>query len=123
MILVDTSVWVDHLQRGSISLREALEREEVMTHPFVIGELSCGNLKDRREVLELLTELPSAVVADEAEVLEFIETRHLMGKGVGYIEVHLLASAILMEETRLWTRDKHLAEIATRMRLNFEEPV
>jgi hypothetical protein len=123
VILVDTSVWIDHLHRGSISLRAALEQEEVMTHPFVIGELSCGSLKNRREVLELLADLPSAVVADHAEILEFIEARHLMGKGIGYIDVHLLASAVLMEKTQLWTRDKRLVEIATSMRLNFEEPV
>lgn len=115
MILVDTSVWVDHLRKGVPELVELLERGEVLTHPFVIGELACGNLKDRGEVLDLLAALPAAVVAADDETLLFIEQRMLMGKGIGYIDAHLLASVTLTNDARLWTRDKRLAEIADAM--------
>jgi predicted nucleic acid-binding protein len=115
LILVDTSVWVDHLRKGVPELVELLERGEVLTHPFVIGELACGNLKDRGEVLDLLAALPSAVVAGDDETLLFIEQRMLMGKGIGYIDAHLLASVTLTSDARLWTRDKRLAEIADAM--------
>ena len=121
MILVDTSVWIDHFQRASALLFEALERGEVTTHPLVIGELACGNLNDRREVLHLLGRLPPADVASDQEVLHFIERRRLMGKGVGYIEVHLLASVTLTKDTRFWTRDKRLAAIAADLKIKFEE--
>ncbi|HYK00487.1 MAG TPA: type II toxin-antitoxin system VapC family toxin [Thermoanaerobaculia bacterium] len=117
MILVDTSVWVDHLQKGVPALVEALEQDAVLTHPFVIGELACGNLKNRSEVLGLLAALPSAVIAREEETLVFIEERKLMGKGVGYIDAHLLASVTLTEGARLWTRDKRLADAAAELRL------
>lgn len=112
MILVDTSVWVDHLQKGVPSLADALERDVVMTHPFVIGELACGNLKNRGEVLRLLAALPSSVVATDEETLLFIEQRKLMGKGISYIDAHLLASVTLTEGASIWTRDKRLAEAA-----------
>lgn len=117
MILVDTSVWVDHLQKGVAALAEALEREEVMAHPFVIGELACGNLKNRGEVLGLLGRLPSIAVADDDETLLFIERRHLMGKGLGYIDAHLLASVTIADGVRLWTRDKRLARVAAELGL------
>jgi len=117
VILVDTSVWVDHLQKGVPALAESLEEGEVMTHPFVIGELACGNLKNRREVLHLLAVLPSAIVASHEETLRFIERRALMGKGIGYIDAHLLASVTLTQDTRLWTRDKRLALVAAELRL------
>lgn len=123
MILVDTSVWVDHLQKGVPELAEALEREEVLTHPFVIGELACGTLKNRAEVLHLLAALPSAPVADHAETLVFIEDRKLMGKGLGYVDVHLLAAARLAAAARLWTRDKRLLAVAEELALAFVEPV
>ncbi|MFA6955903.1 MAG: type II toxin-antitoxin system VapC family toxin [Thermoanaerobaculia bacterium] len=112
MILADTSVWIDHFRRGNAALVEALEREDVLVHPFVIGELACGELKKRREILELLASLPSAIVASDEEALQFIEQRRLMGKGIGYIDVHLLASAALTEGARLWTLDKRLAPFA-----------
>lgn len=112
MILVDTSVWVDHLQKGVSSLAHALEEDGVLTHPFVIGELACGNLKNRGEVLRLLGALPSAVVATDEETLLFIEQRKLMGKGISYIDAHLLASVTLTEDASIWTRDKRLAEAA-----------
>jgi predicted nucleic acid-binding protein len=115
VILVDTSVWIDHLHKSIPALEEALEREEVLSHPFVIGELACGELANRREVIELLLTLPASPLATDDEALRFIEDRRLMGKGIGYIDVHLLASAILAEGGRLWTRDKRLAAIAAQL--------
>ncbi|HEX7154839.1 MAG TPA: type II toxin-antitoxin system VapC family toxin [Thermoanaerobaculia bacterium] len=117
MILVDTSVWVDHLQKGVRALAEALEQELVIMHPFVLGELACGSLKNRDEVLGLLAALPTAVVATDEETLLFIEQRKLMGKGIGYIDAHLLASVTLTADARLWTRDKRLIAAAAELRL------
>ena len=119
MILVDTSVWVDHFRRHETALADALERGDVLTHPFVIGELACGNLKHRGEVLSLLQAIPAAVVSSDAEVLHFIERRNLMGKGIGYIDAHLLASVMLTEGAQLWTRDRRLDAIAADLRLAF----
>jgi predicted nucleic acid-binding protein len=117
LILVDTSVWVDHLRKGVPELATLLERGEVLVHPYVIGELACGNLKNRGELLDLLTSLPSAVVAEDPETLLFIEHRKLMGKGIGYVGAHLLASVTLTTDAQLWTRDKRLAEVAAHLRL------
>jgi predicted nucleic acid-binding protein len=117
VILVDTSVWVDHFRKHLPALADALERDAVMTHPFVIGELACGNLKDREEVLALLAALPSALVATDEETLLFIERRKLMGKGIGYIDAHLLASVTLTDDVQLWTRDKRLNAVATNLRV------
>lgn len=119
MILVDTSVWVEHLRKGLPGLITALEQETVLTHPFVVGELACGNLKNRREVLRLLGDLPCAPVATDPEVLAFIEQRALMGRGIGYIDAHLLASVTLDGAAQLWTRDKRLATVAVDLRLNY----
>ena len=114
MVLVDTSVWVDHLRRGNASLQARLLAEEVLCHPFVIGELACGSLRNRDEILSLLQALPPAVVADDAEALVFIERHRLMGLGIGLIDVHLLASALL-SGARLWTLDKRLKAAAGRL--------
>jgi predicted nucleic acid-binding protein len=111
VILVDTSVWVDHFRRGNSELAEALERGEVLTHPFILGELACGDLKKRREVLELMRALPQAIAASDEEALLFIEERRLFGKGIGYIDAHLLASVALTEGAQLWTLDKKLAAL------------
>lgn len=111
MILVDTSVWIDHFRRGNAELADALEREDVLTHPFVIGELACGDLKKRREILDLLAALPAAVVASDDETLHLIEERRLMGRGIGTIDAHLLASVALTEGARLWTLDKALLRV------------
>lgn len=121
MILVDTSVWIDHLRSGEPTLAAALEGGQVMMHPFVIGELACGNLANRSEVLELLGDLPAAPTATNPETLNFIERRALMGRGIGYIDVHLLASAVLSGDGRLWTRDWRLAAAATELELAFDE--
>jgi predicted nucleic acid-binding protein len=121
MILVDTSVWVDHLRDGAPALAAALEQGGVLMHPFILGELACGNLKNRGEVLQLLEELPTAPVATDPEALDFIERRALMGRGIGYIDVHLLASVALAEAARLWTRDKRLAAVAADLKLAYAE--
>lgn len=112
MILVDTSVWVDHLRRGDVGLVDLLERSAVVMHPFVVGELACGNLRDRGSILELLQDLPAAAVASPGEVLTFIERHGLHGRGIGYVDVHLLASVALMPGARLWTRDAKLRKTA-----------
>jgi len=109
MVLVDTSVWVRHLREGAPALERLLNDGEVMCHPFIVGELACGNLKKRHEVLSLLQLLPLATQAKHEEILQFIEQNHLMGKGLGYIDVHLSASAVLTGEA-MWTYDKTLDE-------------
>lgn len=111
MILVDTSVWIDHLRNGNDRLVALLDEAMVTTHPFVIGELACGNLANRARVLTLLHNLPSVSVATDAEVLFYIEQRQLMGRGIGYIDAHLLAATALTGSTGLWTLDKRLAEV------------
>ena len=121
MILVDTSVWVDHLRSGEPLLVAVLEGARVMMHPFVLGELACGNLANRSEMLELLGGLPAAPTATDPEALEFIERRALMGRGIGYIDVHLLASIALSGDRRLWTRDRRLAAVARELDLAFDE--
>lgn len=122
MILVDTSVWVDHLRRGDRGLVDLLERSAVGMHPFVVGEIACGSLRDRGFILELLQDLPAVVVADHDEVLQFIERRALQGKGLGYVDVHLLASAALTEGTKIWTRDLKLRRVAERLDCAYPEP-
>jgi len=118
-MLVDTSVWVDHLRRGSAALAERLGRGEVWSHPFVIGELACGNLRQRREILSLLEALPQSPVAEHSEVLFSVESNRLIGLGIGWVDVHLLASA-RMAQTLIWTIDRRLAVEARRLGLLFE---
>ena len=123
MILIDTSVWVDHLRKGDPQLADLLERGVVIMHPFVLGEIACGSLADRSSILELLQDLPAAVVADGEEVLGFIERHGLHGKGVGYIDVHLLASvALTADGVRLWTRDRRLSAMAAELRCSYPGP-
>ena len=121
MILVDTSVWIAHLRDGVLPLAAALEHGGVLMHPFVLGELACGSLKKRREILRLLGALPSAPQATNPEVMDFIERRALMGRGVGYIDVHLLASVALAGTARLWTLDKRLAAVAADLKLAYRD--
>jgi predicted nucleic acid-binding protein len=118
MVLVDTSVWVEHLREGTIGLEELLDDGQVICHPFIIGELACGNLKNRGEVLSLLQALPMAIRVEHEEVMQFIENNNLMGKGLGYIDMHLLASAILTK-VPLWTHDRKLKEISSKLNLEY----
>jgi predicted nucleic acid-binding protein len=111
VILVDTSVWVDHFRSGSPRLAAFLTEGKVLTHPFVIGELACGNLRRRREVLATLESLPAAPVAAHREVLRLVEEKMLAGRGIGWIDMHLVAAALLAGAT-LWTRDGRLAAVA-----------
>lgn len=117
MILVDTSVWIDHFHRGVPRLAAALNDGAVFTHSFVIGELACGHLRDRKTVLSLLAELPGAEEASHDEVLGFIDRHRLWGRGVGYADMHLLASAALTPPVRLLTHDRRLRAIAESLDL------
>ena len=119
MILVDTSVWIDHLRAGELLLVELLDTNRVLVHPFIIGELACGNLNNRKTVLSLLRKLPTTRRATDEEALFFIERHGLMGRGIGYIDIHLLAAASLGGTVRLWTRDKRLDAVAKSMHLAF----
>jgi predicted nucleic acid-binding protein len=116
MILVDTSVWVDHLRSGNARLRELLTKGDVVCHPFVIGEIACGKIQNRRELLSLLGALPSARALREEEAHSFLENHSLMGSGVGWIDVHLLGSSVLARAS-LWTLDRRLARVASRLGL------
>ena len=119
MILADTSVWVDHFRGAEDGLGTLLNSGQVLVHPFVIGELACGNLHDRAEVLGLLRQLPHAPVASQDEVLVFIGSNRLMGRGIGFIDAHLLAATALHDRARLWTRDRRLDRIAEGMSLAY----
>jgi predicted nucleic acid-binding protein len=111
MILVDTSVWVGHLREGNDHLSVLLEEGLVLVHAFVIGELACGSMANRREILALLEALPGAVTAGHTEVLRLLEEKRLYGKGVGWIDAHLLASTML-SHAFLWTSDRRLLRVA-----------
>jgi len=108
MILIDTSVWIDHFSRNNETLAHFLEEEQVLIHPLALGELAVGNLKNRKEILQLLAKLPIALVSTSEDVLYFIEKHGLMGRGLGIVDVHLLASTIITEATKVWTNDKRL---------------
>jgi predicted nucleic acid-binding protein len=118
MILVDTSVWIDHLRKCNDHLVGLLRACAVMTHPFVIGEIASGNLRNHAEVIRLMKDLPQASVATDDEVLFFIDQHSLMGRGIGYIDAHLLAAASLTPPDLLWTRDKRLGLSAAEMNLS-----
>lgn len=118
MVLVDTSVWVDHLRKGDAGLEDLLEHGTVLTHPFVIGELALGSIPKRNVFLSAIADLPKAVVADDDEVLRFISEYSLFGLGVGYVDVHLLAAVKLTVGASLWTRDKQLLKVAQKLELN-----
>jgi len=115
MILVDFSVWVDHFRSGDRELSDLLNAGQVLIHPFVIGELACGNLKDRTILLSLLHNLPCATIAKAPEALCFIERHQLYGVGIGFVDVYLLASTRLTAGALLWTRDKRLHQQAVRL--------
>ena len=116
MILVDTSVWIDHLRNGNAQLKELLNNNEVMIHPFIIGELACGSIRNRTEIISLLNELPFVVVAEHQEVLKLIETKKMYGKGIGLIDAHLIAS-VLLTNVRLLTLDKPLEKLISTLNM------
>jgi predicted nucleic acid-binding protein len=117
LILVDTSVWIDHLRAGDDSLAELLNAGRVLMHPFVIGELALAAMRQRATVLDALSNLPRAELATDAEVLGFINSKTLFGRGIGYVDVHLLASARLTAGTELWTEDNRLRSVAEELGL------
>lgn len=117
MVLVDTSIWIDHLNTGHKQLTELLSEGEAAIHPFVIGELACGNLKNRKEIISLLHALPHLDKAGDDEVLFFIKKHNLMGLGIGLIDIHLLASCKL-GKAKLLTKDKRLAKAAALLGLS-----
>ena len=117
MILVDTSVWVDHLRKGDEALIRLLGAGLVLTHPFVVGELALGSLRQREVVLTSLLDLPRADVATDTEVLHFIDQHDLAGSGIGYVDAHLLAAATLTGDTQIWTNDRRLGDVAARLDL------
>lgn len=119
MVLVDTSVWVDYLRAGDAALVDLLNRSLVSIHPMVIGELACGNLQNRAELMLLWQNLPHVTEASHDEVLLLLDNQELMGKGIGYIDLHLLAATLLSKNTRLWTRDKRLAGLSENLGVVF----
>lgn len=121
MILVDTSVWVDHLRSGNEALAYWLNKGQVLAHPFVIGEIALGNLRNRQAVIGPLKELPSVNVATDPEVISFIENAQLHGQGIGYIDAHLLAAVRLTPGVMLWTRDKRLQIAADKLGMTLAE--
>jgi predicted nucleic acid-binding protein len=119
MVITDTSIWVTHLRQGSRQLEKLLIDAEVMCHPFIIGELACGNLKNRNEIISLLQSLPMAPTIEFDEFIFFVERNRLMGIGIGFVDVHLLASAQLIG-IPLWTADKRLKSAATKLDLAYK---
>jgi predicted nucleic acid-binding protein len=117
MILADTSVWIDHLRKTDQVLFDFLQKGEVCTHPYIIGKLACGNLSNRVEIIQLFNALPKVLVATDDEVMQFIENRKLYGRGLGYIDMHLLASACI-DKVELLTKDKRLSDIYSELNIN-----
>jgi predicted nucleic acid-binding protein len=118
MVLADTSIWVSHFRDKNPPHKSLLMEGMIVCHPFVIGDLACGNLRNRKEILSLLEALPEATEASHEEILRLIETNQLMGIDLDYIDVHLLASALL-STALLWTKDKHLKEAANQLNIAY----
>ena len=118
-MLVDTSIWVDHLRQRDATLTVLLERSEAECHPFIVGELACGALRRRTEILGLLRNLPQTPLVEHDEALAFVDAHRLAGVGIGWVDAHLLASAML-GGTRLWTRDRRLAGLARTLGIGGE---
>jgi len=121
VVLVDTSIWIDHLRTGSRQLAALLLDTEVVCHPYIIGELACFNLKNREGILSLLQVLPAAPTISQDEFLFFIEQHKLMGQGIGFVDVHLLASALL-SDLSFWTGDRRLQAAASKLGIAFPTP-
>ncbi len=122
MILADTSVWVDHLRKSNVLMSKLLNSGQILVHPFVIGELALGDLRQRRFVLSGLDRLSKRQIATEKEVLRFIEAQGLHGRGIGYVDAHLLAAVRLTPGTWLWTLDKRLEVLASALNLAMRPP-
>ncbi len=112
MILADTSIWINHLRYSDLVLASLLDAGHVLIHPFVIGELALGSLRQRALILNALSRLPQAKSATDAEVLHLIARHALAGRGIGYVDAHLLAAVRLTEGARLWTTDRRLGAVA-----------
>ena len=122
MILVDTSIWIDHLHRSEAALSALLNEAQVCTHPMIIGELALGSLRDRQTILGLLSDLPSTPLATYAEVLRFVESHALYGIGLSLVDAHLLAALRLSSPDRLWTRDRRLRLAAEQLGVSADLP-
>lgn len=122
MILADTSVWADHIRYDDADLSAALLANEILIHPFVLGEIAIGSPKNRKRWLEHMQLLPASHVAEDEEVLELIEGRRLHGVGIGYVDAHLAAATLLTPGARLWTRDKKLAAVAATLGIAMTPP-
>ena len=122
MILVDTSVWIEHFRTGSLHLQTLLVNEQVFGHPLIAGELAVGNLVARHDPLKMIDGLETALVASNEEVRQFLELHSLFGRGVGFIDLHLLLSVRLTPDALLWTRDKRLHGMAKEMSVAYVEP-
>ena len=118
MILVDTSIWIEHVRRADKHLGALLGAGELLVHPFILGELALGQFRSRETLLRDLRDMPQAAVASHDEVLHLIEERRLVGAGIGYVDVHLLAAARLMGHTAVWTHDNRLRMVAEKLRLS-----
>ena len=117
MILADTSIWIDHFRHGNTRLAERLMTDDVVIHPFVIGELACGSLRRRVEVLDWLGRLPSVTVASHGEAMSMVDARKLHGQGIGWVDAHLLASAMI-SGTGFWTLDRRLAAVVRGLNIH-----
>jgi predicted nucleic acid-binding protein len=122
LVLLDSSIWIDHLREPDRLLSQLLGRREVLMHPLVLGEIAMGNMKSRAIRLEFLSSLPPAEIAEHEDVLELVHEQHLYGTGLGFVDAHLLATARLFPQTPLWTRDKRLLTAARKLGVAFEEP-
>lgn len=120
MILIDTSVWIDHLRQSDPALTDLLTQNQVLAHPFVIGELALGNARQTDNLIRWLSGLPQPVVASNQEVMHLIRREALAGSGIGFVDVHLLASTRLTPGATLWTRDKRLAKVAYKLGIGYE---
>jgi len=120
VILVDTSIWIDHLRVGEPALADLLAASQVLMHPCVVGELALGSLKARQQVIATIENLPQAIQARHDEVLDLIVTQELFGLGIGYVDAHLIASTMLTAGSKLWTRDKRLAGAAARIGITWK---
>ncbi|VTU45451.1 putative ribonuclease VapC32 (plasmid) [Variovorax sp. SRS16] len=117
MILVDTSVWIDHLARSDSQLQSLLEEGEILMHPYIVAEIALGSLPQRDETVGALQALPEIPLAQHVEVMAFLDNEKLFGIGIGYVDLHLLAATRLAAGTRLWTRDRRLLQAALRLDL------